>query len=294
VGYTATVGLAVTRVGVGIITHDSSAVLDACLTELASSNYDPHALAMNVVVVDSGSTDVGYLNDAERSYIHVIKVSDNIGYGSACNLASQYLVANDWLIFMNPDVLISYETLRGLVSSAVKQGFDCVGPILKDPKGAFLQDWGRCITPPWRNRAIGWRFDGDFIECETFTGAVLAISSSMFERLGGFDESFFLYCEEMDLHRRIGASGGRVGVSLSHVATHTGSGSSSDVSSRWRSVQRATGHTRYVRKHFGMGPAVSAAGWNILRIFTNPIFEPKIQSLREFLSTDGGIGALRK
>ncbi len=81
------------------------------------------------------------------------------------------------------------------------------------------------------------------------TGAALAASRTLFERLGGFDEEFFMFCEEVDLCKRIHDQGGTVLYVPEVTITHVGGGTlpDGDVRTRWI----AAGKVRYTRKHYG-------------------------------------------
>ena len=86
--------------------------------------------------------------------------------------------------------------------------------------------------------AVGW-----------VTGALLLMRRGLFERLGGFDESFFMNSEEVDLATRIHAIGGEVVYIPGIAVVHHGGGSSP--SRRDALGWLAEGLVRYTRKHFG-------------------------------------------
>lgn len=99
--------------------------------------------------------------------------------------------------------------------------------------GRYMTDWFITKTTP-----VDW-----------VTGAAMGASRTLFERLDGFDEEFFLFCEEVDLCRRIHDLGDTV-LYLHEVAlTHVGEGTlpDSDQCTRWI----AAGKVRYTRKHHG-------------------------------------------
>jgi GT2 family glycosyltransferase len=112
----------------------------------------------------------------------------------------------------------------------------------------------------------------------------MALPASRFRSLGGFDVDFFMFCEEMDLHRRLRESGGRTAIAL-EVEVHTPGGASSlGVTDRWRSVERMVGHTRYVFKHFSYIEGLIAIMANLSRILVEPRFVARKVSLRQYLA----------
>ncbi|BCW79810.1 hypothetical protein NicSoilC5_18290 [Arthrobacter sp. NicSoilC5] len=110
----------------------------------------------------------------------------------------------------------------------------------------------------------------------------MALTASKFEALGGFDSDFFMFCEEMDLHRRLKDSGGRTAVSRDVVVETPGGASSLGVTDRWRSVERMVGHTRYMFKHFTYLEGLIAVLTNLSKISIDPRFGDRRLSLRQY------------
>jgi GT2 family glycosyltransferase len=99
--------------------------------------------------------------------------------------------------------------------------------------GRYLPDWSITERTP-----VDW-----------VTGAALAASRELFGRLGGFDEDFFLFCEEVDLCRRVHNLGGTVVYEPRVTLIHVGGATLSDEDLRVRWI--AAGKARYTRKHHG-------------------------------------------
>lgn len=237
-----------------------------------------------LIIVDSGSDDVGLTKEIARDADITLLVSDeNIGYGRGSNLGAAEAKGR-WLVFVNPDVSVSCEQLLALVSIAEANNLDCVGPRVAGLDGNVKRTWGRTITPPWRRRNRGYVEAGSLILAETISGCCMALPASRFRSLGGFDVDFFMFCEEMDLHRRLRESGGRTAIAL-EVEVHTPGGASSlGVTDRWRSVERMVGHTRYVFKHFSYIEGLIAIMANLSRILVEPRFVARKVSLRQYLA----------
>ncbi len=104
------------------------------------------------------------------------------------------------------------------------------------------------LTVRLNNYLPDWKID-QTIEVDWVTGAALAASRKLFDRLQGFDETFFLFSEEVDLCRRLHDLGGRVLYVPEVELTHVGGGTLPDGDLRWRWL--AAGRVRYTRKHYG-------------------------------------------
>jgi hypothetical protein len=219
-------------------------------------------------VVDISSTD-GTLEMLKSRFPAVTVLTDvpNKGYGAAANagmaraLGTHVLVCNSDLTFpegsldgilktlreVGDNTLVGFrlEGLNGILqrsalrfpgpfdliwmfSATVRSSWDLTFKL-----GRYLPDWSITERTP-----VDW-----------VTGAALAASRSLFERLGGFDEEFFLFCEEVDLCKRVHELGGSVfyepGVTLIHIGGATLS--DDDLRVRWI----AAGKVRYTRKHYG-------------------------------------------
>jgi GT2 family glycosyltransferase len=242
-----------------------------------------------VVVVDSGSASIEFLvHVAEECGAEVIALEENVGYGTACNRGATRLGECSEIAFVNPDARVTSQVLSFLGGLLFKEGLACVGPLLRDETRQVYMSWGRCLRPPWLRRGKGWYLDGPLIRCETLSGAVMVLRREAFDRAKGFDEGFFLYCEEIDLHRRISAAGGSIAVALEVSAVHLKGRSSPDAGLRWRTVEKAVSHTRYMFKHYGRFAGVVDIGWSVCRLTAYRVGTPRISSLKQY-----GAGILR-
>ena len=222
----------------------------------------------DVIVVDMSSTDgtVEMLGN-EFPHVRVIGSVPNHGYGSATNVGlaeatgDHVLVCNSDLVFPDGSIERILEVLRQ-VNDTTLLGFRLQGADGSPQRsthrlpGPFALVW--MFAAPTRycsrlnSRLLGY-LDEEAMTRRTpvgwVTGAALAAHRSLFERLGGFDEAFFMNSEEVDLCRRVHELGGKVVYAPEVTLTHVGGGSSSDpdLALRWL----AQGKVRYTRKHFG-------------------------------------------
>jgi GT2 family glycosyltransferase len=240
--------------------------LENMLGSLANDGAkEPH----EVVVVDMRSTD-GTLEMLGSRFpdVKVLKDVPNKGYGAAAN-AGIARAQGTHIFVCNSDLLFREGTIDRLVRMLREVGDNTLlGFRLEHANGVIqrsaLRFPGR-LDLMWMFSAVvrgSWNLtyrlgrympDWDFTErtpVDWVTGAALAASRSLFERLGGFDEEFFMFCEEVDLCRRIHDLGGTVLYVPEIPITHVGGGTISNTADL-RVSWLAAGKVRYTRKHYG-------------------------------------------
>lgn len=178
-----------------------------------------HALAsdrpVEVILVDNGSTD-GMPEALDRAYaaddrIRVVYNRANLGFGPAVNRG--VAVARGRLVLvLNPDCMVRPDTLSRMAAH-VGAHTGIVGAVVCDPDGT--PDPASRRRDPLLKRAIATKLHrhGGGIDItgpipngaepvEIVSGAIILMPRNVFDALGGFDETFFLHCEDMDLCRR--------------------------------------------------------------------------------------------
>jgi GT2 family glycosyltransferase len=239
--------------------------LDNMLSSLAA---DTAKQPYEALVVDMSSTD-GTLEMLQSKFpqVKVLRDVPNKGYGAAANAGiakaqgSHILVCNSDLLFREGTIDRVTQALLGAGDNALL-GFRLEGPngvmqrsALRFP-GRLDLIWmfSATVRSSWKLAYRLGRYMSDYNIKQTtavdwVTGAALAASHTLFERLGGFDEQFFMFCEEVDLCKRIHDLGGTVLYLPEVTITHVGGGTlpDGDIRTRWI----AAGKVRYTRKHYG-------------------------------------------
>lgn len=188
--------------GVVIVTWNSAETIEACVRSVPAG--------VPVVVVDNASQD----DTVERALTarpdaRIVRSPRNLGFGAACNLGARELGDCDVLL-LNPDAELLPDTLSYLASRlADDPQLGAVGPLLTDPAGGLELSWGAdpSLRSEWRRRrehgakpVIGSLCP---MRVDWVTGACCLIRRTAWEAVGGFDERFFLYFEDLDLCRRL-------------------------------------------------------------------------------------------
>lgn len=263
-----------------VVTYNSSTVLSACLNGLTQGRATNDA----IVVVDSGSADAARLRPiAARHNAELVELKENVGYGSANNRGASE-AQSPWIAIVNPDVHVTFDDLRQLVDVAERNDLVCIGPRIVNGAGVVQPPIRTELQPPWRHaRFAGRTVELGTVEVPAVSGSCFVVRAEEFRSVGGFDESFFMFAEEIDLHSRLRAAGGRVGYCELVTATTEGGGSSEGVASRWSLVERDVSHIRYVRKHFSWIEAAVDFAYRSIRVLYSPRHRPRRLSYSQLI-----------
>lgn len=222
-----------------VVSADSGPLLVDCVNRVLASTGD-----VELILVDNASTDGhpqrAIAAHADDSRLRFLESAENIGFGPACNRGAM-VARGDVLVFVNPDCLlenVSVTRLRstlehsddvGLVGADVRNGSGepAAASRRRDPTlrrvlmtlvGAarFETRW-----PALSGVSVPGERSIDPEPIDAISGACFAIRRDVFDRLGGFDEAYFLHFEDLDLCRRVRDAGFRVlldpGVSVRHL-----------------------------------------------------------------------------
>jgi N-acetylglucosaminyl-diphospho-decaprenol L-rhamnosyltransferase len=258
-------------VDIVIVNWNSQTLLRECVAALEGSTI---AEQLKVVVVDNASTD-GSSNGlkAGRASLEVAHNATNRGFAAACNQGAER-GRSRFVLFLNPDVRVRSDTIANAVrymDDPTNSGVGILGAQLLDADGDVQRSCARAPTattlllhalfldrlfpafvPP--HFLTEWDH-GDTRAVDQVMGAFLLIRRSLFERLGGFDERFFLYFEDVDLCLRARQAGWSVVHLASARAEHTGGGTTAAIKDR-RLCYLANSKVAYTAKHHGPTAAV--------------------------------------
>lgn len=223
-----------------IVTYNNEADVDAVLNSLPAGAPN---LRMRVVVVDNGSTDATLTRLAEHPHVRVLHSGGNLGYAAGINIGLRDIGTARSVLILNPDVEVMPGAIATLYSSLAEIGAGIVVPLVQDLDGIRQASLRR---EPSITRTVGDALFGDRFPSrpgwlseidrglssyrfprpvEWATGAALLISGSLAERLGDWDERYFLYSEETDYFRRAREAGAVVWFEPSAVIRHRQGGS---------------------------------------------------------------------
>jgi GT2 family glycosyltransferase len=241
-----------------------SASIASLLPQLSEISYE-------IVVVDNASTSIVPKEVYSHKHIMVIVNQKNLGYGAAVNQAVQ-IVQGTHLLILNADVIFQDNAIPSLlqkIQSDSKIGF--IGPQFLGNKREILPTCSKVLT--LKNALIVFTVLGKipffakqkkqyFMEdldrekehnVPTISGACMLCRTETFRDIGGFDERFFLYFEEIDLCIREAKKGYSIVFYPKAKIIHT---FGTSTSSR-KDIQRVFEQSRYkfLRKYYGIVPA---------------------------------------
>lgn len=207
------------QVSIIIVNYKVEKELVACVASIINSK--PKVL-FEIIVVDndSGNHLKGVLRKIHQ--VKYIKSKGNVGFGAGNNLGAK-LAKGEYLFFLNPDTVLerdSIDILFDFIKNNPKRGM--VAPLLLDPSGKIYPYQGSdqyslisgltissFINKIFPNNQISRKFfhkdwnKKDIHEFDVVPGTAFIIKKNIFEKVGMFDENFFLYFEEYDLARRL-------------------------------------------------------------------------------------------
>ncbi len=216
------------KVTVIIVNWNGGDLLLRCVTDLLAQTYAPH----EVIVIDNASTDGSGQAAAKRfSQIRVVDAGSNLGFAAGNNLAvSLASKESTWIALINPDAFPESNWLQALVDAALSNPqFAIFGSRLMDANSPTLLDG---IGDTYHMSGLPWReAHGQVLKAsmlaqkEIFSSCAAAglYRRDVFEEIGGFDEDYFCYLEDVDLGFRYQLLGHRCLYVPDSVANHVGS-----------------------------------------------------------------------
>jgi GT2 family glycosyltransferase len=227
-----------------LITYNNADHIASCLDSVVSQLPNP---ASRVIVFDNASADeTAAIVESSWPSVGLIRSARNLGFGRACNEVVSGLTT-DYILLINPDAVIKPGCVDALLDLAVRQpkaglygGRTYTSGGLLDPSSCFGRPslWGIFCFATGLSAALPrsrW-FSTDSIGNWTrdterrvgiVTGSLLLADRLIWERLGGFDDKFFMYGEDFDLNIRASGIGCTPMITPEAGIVHVRGGSSS-------------------------------------------------------------------
>jgi GT2 family glycosyltransferase len=199
-------------VSVVIANYNGRGLLPECLDTLRGQTLKD----FEVILVDNGSTD-GSAAFVEKAYpeVRVVRTGANLGYGGANN-AGLAVARGRHIVFLNNDTAVDAAWLRELVGPAERDASVgmCASKIMNYYDRGVFDNTGLLLYRDGVGRGRGRleRDAGQFDrEEEVFfpSGCAGLYRREIFERIGVFDEDFFLYVDDVDIGLRARLAGWR-------------------------------------------------------------------------------------
>ncbi|MEG0928511.1 glycosyltransferase family 2 protein [Chryseobacterium sp.] len=200
------------KLSIIIVNYNVTQLLRNCL--LSIQKY-VEKVEYEVVVIDNASTDSSWGDlIPEFPDVQFISSKNNGGFSKANNQAIQK-AKGEYLLLLNPDTELEGFYMKELLDfSDAKPEFGCLGVRMHDAEGNFLPESKRSVPDMFNsfeklftnlkknNSKSYYRNDieeKEIAEVEVITGAFLLVRKAVYENIGGLDESYFMYGEDIDL-----------------------------------------------------------------------------------------------
>jgi GT2 family glycosyltransferase len=258
-----------------IVSWNVADLLRACLRSIDENRG---GLDVEVIVVDSASGDgSAAMVETEFPWVTLLACTENVGFPRGNNLGIERANGR-YLLLLNPDTVVLDDALPKMVAFAQENpGIGVLGCQLLNSDGTvqssrrrfptlttafFESTWLEPIAPRrvLARYTVQDRPDDEIQDVDWVMGACMLAPQEVVQRVGGLDEAYFMYSEELDWCRRIKDAGWRVVYfPEARVIHYVGQSSEQAVTARHINFQQAK--LRYFRKYHGRFPAL------ILRLF---------------------------
>jgi N-acetylglucosaminyl-diphospho-decaprenol L-rhamnosyltransferase len=207
-------------ISVSIVSHGHGPLVLAVLEDLARLD-SPHVA--EVLLTLNVPEAPGFEPPAMPVPLRVVENRVPRGFGANHNAAFARAISPHFAI-LNPDLRLSQDPFGALLEALESPRVALAAPRIVDERGATAPS-GRRLYTPLEIASRAWRAPGVPDEPEWFAGMFLVVRADAFAEVGGFDERYFLYIEDVDLCTRLRVRGWRLayvpGVAVRHAAQHT-------------------------------------------------------------------------
>ena len=242
------------------VTYSPGPHLERFLASLSLATERP----LCVLMADNGSTDGTPQAAVERYHnVQLFHTGANVGYGTAVNRAVAELTKNtqsddDWVIVANPDVQWGPGSIDALLDATARwPQAGALGPLNRDPDGSVYASarhlpslirggMHAVVGPFWKRNPWTAAYRQEHLEPSErvvgwLSGSCLLVRRSAFGQVGGFDERYFMYMEDVDLGDRLGKAGWlSVYVPTAEVLHHKGHSTGHDPGSHLAAHHKST------------------------------------------------------
>lgn len=258
------------QLSVILVSYNTREMTLRCLAHVRQDLAD---CAHEIILVDNHSSD-GSVDAVRRAYPDVIVIGnrENLGFGAANNQAMR-IARGAYLMLVNTDAFLHPGASMAMLEHLQRdRSIGVVGPRVLNEDGSLQVSCHRFAAPlyawmenlwlakllPRHSRYSDYRRwphdrrrNVDYV-----IGACLMAPRSVYEKVGGFDERFFMYSEEADWQKRIRAAGWEVVFTPDAVVTHLGGASGRTDKARINRVFFES-LDYYVYKHHGLSGLIS-------------------------------------
>lgn len=234
-----------------IVNYNTKNLLKNCLNSIFEkiNNND-----FEIIIVDNNSQD-GSIEMLKNNFISKIKLienKENFGFGTANNIGAN-IAKGDYLFFLNSDIVVKKNILKNIEKVLKNKNIGAISPrlVLQNMEN---QEHAYGDFPLLLNLFFGKlkrkaKDEKNIIYTDWISGAALVIRRNIFKSIGGFDENFFMYFEDIDLCKRVKKEGYIIAVCKDILIVHLGGKSISNSLERKKYYYRSQDY--FYKKYYG-------------------------------------------
>jgi GT2 family glycosyltransferase len=260
-----------------VVTYNSATYIDELVESLRRQLADQ---TIRFVVIDNDSLDGTLAKLSRHDDVTTVATGSNLGYAGGINFGRKHIGDADAILILNPDLELADGAIKELRTCVAQTSAGIVVPRLFDDDGSLYMSLRR---EPNSLRALGDAVFGQRLRrrprtlseidmdersyqnrhvVDWATGAALLVDAELDRQVGGWDERFFLYSEEVDFMRRVREAGSQIWFEPQAVMRHRRGGSgASDLLEALMAVNRV----RYQEKWNGWIRTLPFRGAVIIR-----------------------------
>ena len=259
------------RLSIVIVNFNGRGHLQHCLASLSAH---PPAVPSEIVVVDNASTDGSADVVIQWPHVRLLRLPENVGF-SAGNNTGMRASAGELILLLNNDTIVPDGALDRLIERLEAHPAAAIaGPRLIDGEGRAELSFGPMISPLGELRqkiVVGLHARGvgpvsRWVDRRTrreqyvdwVSGACLLVRRPAAEAVGGLDERFFLYTEDVDFCASVRANGGKVLFTPAAEIVHLRGRSRATVAPASNAAYRRSHLAFYEKHHPHMVPLLKA------------------------------------
>ncbi|RMG82123.1 MAG: glycosyltransferase family 2 protein, partial [Bacteroidetes bacterium] len=208
-----------------IVSYNVKYYLENCLLSVFRATQN---ISSEIIVVDNNSSDgTGqYLLPKYGNQIKYIQLSENLGFSKANNRGIE-ISQGRYVVLLNPDTIVAEDTFEKLINHLDQYSeVGAAGVKMIDGKGKFLPESKRGLPTPWvafykifglsalfpKSTKFG-KYHLTYLDknqlhyVDVLSGAFMFIRANLLKEIGGLDEDYFMYGEDIDLSYQITRKG---------------------------------------------------------------------------------------
>jgi GT2 family glycosyltransferase len=264
-------------VSVCIVNWNTRELLRRCLQSIREHTTE---LRLEVIVVDNASADSSAAMVAtDFPEVKLLASKENLGFGRGSNRAAASALGR-FVLYLNPDTELVNDAIFGMWLHLVNNpGTGAVGCRLLNSDGSVQFTCASSFPTPrneltsllfldrlfprssaFSSRELGYWNHSDSREVECLSGACMMMPRALALRLGGFDESLFMYGEDLDICCRVRAEGLRVHYLASETIYHHEGAASRRRGRSFAPLLQRSANYYFLRKNFGPMAAIGYRG----------------------------------